>query len=132
MQTLTSEGLAGDLKISMRNEIAGAADTLQTRPIELKVETGVNTLDNQTIWIKLINEKFFVYINNAPFDLELGPFITDDVITILLAKKFVVVQGKNFQARINLNGDIFIRLAAVYFKKVIFVNHLEVKFNIIT
>lgn len=119
-QTYTESGSEGDLKISMRTKLAGGADTLQTRPIHLKVETGVNSLANQTVLIKLVGGEFFVTANGVYEDVSVEPYYTDSIVATLIGDNFIVVQGKGFQARMSKSGDIFMRIGPKYSKLVRF------------
>ena len=91
---------------------------MQTRPSQLKVEVGANTLTNQTVNIKISNRVFIITINSAAQDLTFVPYANEEIFVILFAKQHVIVQGRGFQARINKDGDIFLRLGSKYFKKV--------------
>ena len=105
----------------MKTKEAGGTGTMQTRPYQLRVESSANTLYNQTVNVEIIRKNFIVTINSFLHNLLLAPFYNDHIFVILFAKDTVVVQGVEFQARINKGGDISVRLGSSYHQKVFIV-----------
>ena len=117
-QTYTAQNFQGDLKISMKTKEAGAAGTMQTRPYQLRVESSANTLYNQTVNVEIVNGKFVVRVNSEFPDLSYIPFANGQVFVLLFAGKTIILQGIGFQARMDVGGDIFIRVGSKYFRRV--------------
>ena len=102
----------------MKTKEAGAAGTMQTRPYQLRVESSANTLYNQTVNVEIVNGKFVVRVNSEFPDLSYIPFVNGQVFVLLFAGKTIILQGMGFQARMDVGGDIFIRVGSKYFRRV--------------
>ena len=110
------------MRISFENKNAGTAELFQTRPTLVRIETGSKSFPNLTIVVSISKQKFHVNINDIAEDLTDDAFTADDILVIPARDNFIVVQGKEFQVRLGITGDLYVKLSSAFSQLVSGVN----------